>query len=74
LAKTRDWPCLQWDITAHVEKLSDLHYSKDGELKLTLTGHVMFKESIDIPLFKTLLEATELTDDEKTTFQRLYTA
>ena len=74
LAKTRDWPCLQWDITAPKEKLSDLHYTRDGGLKLTLTGNIVFKESIDIQEFKTLLEPTELTDDEKKRFEKLYTA
>ncbi|WP_300459484.1 hypothetical protein [Desulfobacula sp.] len=74
LAKTRDWPCLHWDITAPKEKLSDLHYTREGGLKLKLIGNVVFKESIDIPLFKTLLEATELTDDEKKHFDMLYTA
>lgn len=72
LAKIRDWPSLQWEINVPQEKLSDLHYSKDGTLKVTLTGNVIFKESIDKPHFKDSLKETELTDDEKKAFQTMF--
>ncbi|CCK79332.1 hypothetical protein [Desulfobacula toluolica] len=72
LAKTRDWPSLQWQINVPQEKLFDLHYSKDGTLKIKLTGNVIFKESIDKDHFKASLKKTQLTDDEKKDFQTMF--
>ncbi len=72
LSKKRDWPCIQTEIKGSNKKLTELKLSKQGDMVLKLIGAVSIKETIDEEDFKAKLKQTDLTDDEKKTFQKTF--
>jgi len=72
LAKKRDWRSIQLKIKAESNKLSELKFSKNGDVALTLLGSLSVKETIDKEGFMDSLKQSELTDEEKKDFQKIF--
>lgn len=72
LAKKRDWQSIQLKIKAKSNKLSELKFSKKGDVALTLLGSLSVKETIDKEGFMDSLKQSELTDEEKKDFQKIF--
>ena len=72
LAKKRDWQSIQLKIKAASDKLSELKFSKNGDVALTLLGSLSVKETIDKEGFMDSLKQIELTDEEKKNFQKIF--
>ncbi|MEA1897586.1 MAG: hypothetical protein U9N53_07975 [Bacteroidota bacterium] len=72
LAKKRDWQSIQLKIKAESNKLSELKFSKNGDVALTLLGSLSVKETIDKEGFMDSLKQSELTDEEKKDFQKIF--
>ena len=72
LAKKRDWQSIQLKIKAGSNKLSELKFSKNGDVALTLLGSLSIKETIDKEGFMDSLKQIELTDEEKKNFQKIF--